>query len=135
MPGIDHVSGAPRYPFAMSEHQAAMPTVRLADGTDVPALGMGTWRMGESTRARRKEVAALRAGIEAGMTLVYTAEMYADGGAEQVLAEAMAGRRGDVFVVSKVSPHNAGARSAIAACERSLPRSSVTAGILKRRCH
>ena len=99
-----------------------MPTVRLADGTDVPALGMGTWRMGESTRARRKEVAALRAGIEAGMTLVDTAEMYADGGAEQVLAEAMAGRRGDVFVVSKVSPHNAGARSAIAACERSLRR-------------
>ena len=99
-----------------------MPTVRLADGTDVPALGMGTWRMGESTRARRKEVAALRAGIEAGMTLVDTAEMYADGGAEQVLAEAMAGRRGDVFVVSKVSPQNAGARSAIAACERSLRR-------------
>lgn len=107
----------------MSEGQvAAMPTVRLADGTDVPALGMGTWRMGESMRSRRREVAALRAGIEAGMTLVDTAEMYADGEAEQVLAQAMAGRRNDVFVVSKVSPHNAGARSAIAACERSLQR-------------
>src|SRR6476646_2550361 len=99
-----------------------MPTVRLADGTKVPALGLGTWRMGESARTRKREVAALRAGIDAGMTLFDTAEMYGDGRAEEVLAEAIDGRRDDVFVVSKVYPHNAGARSAIAACERSLQR-------------
>jgi diketogulonate reductase-like aldo/keto reductase len=109
--------------YIMAEHRRpVMPKVRLADGSLVPALGMGTWRMGESARRRRKEVAALRAGIEAGMTLVDTAEMYADGAAEQVLAEAMAGRRDEVFVVSKVYPHNAGAKSTISACERSLRR-------------
>ena len=99
-----------------------MPTVRLADGTNVPALGLGTWRMGESRPHAQAKVAALRAGIELGMTLFDTAEMYGDGGAEEVLAEAIDGRRDDVFVVSKVYPHNAGARSAIAACERSLQR-------------
>jgi diketogulonate reductase-like aldo/keto reductase len=101
---------------------APIPAVRLADGTPVPALGMGTWHMGESARGRSREVAALQAGIEAGMTLVDTAEMYGDGGAEEVLAQAMAGRRDDVFVVSKVYPHNAGAKRAAAACERSLSR-------------
>lgn len=99
-----------------------MPVVRLADGATVAALGLGTWRMGEAARRRAEEVAALRAGIDAGMTLIDTAEMYGDGGAEDVLGEAMDGRRDDVFVVSKVYPHNAGARSAIAACERSLRR-------------
>ncbi len=99
-----------------------MPTVRLGDGTQVPALGLGTWHMGESTRHRAREVAALRAGIDAGMTLLDTAEMYADGGAEELVARAIAGRRDDVFLVSKVYPHHAGARSAIAACERSLRR-------------
>ena len=99
-----------------------VPTVTLADGTAIPALGMGTWHMGEAVRRRRREIAALQAGIDAGMTLVDTAEMYGDGGAEEVLAQAMAGRRDDVFVVSKVYPHNAGANSAIAACERSLRR-------------
>lgn len=101
---------------------APVPRVRLAGGTEVPALGMGTWHMGESTRLRRKEVAALRAGLDAGMTLVDTAEMYGDGGAEEVVAHAIAGRRDEVFVVSKVYPHNAGAASAPAACERSLRR-------------
>ena len=99
-----------------------MPTVRLADGTSVPTLGLGTWRMGEAPRTRKREISALRAGIDAGMTLVDTAEMYADGGAEEVLADAIDGRRDDVFIVSKVYPHNAGARSMIAACERSLAR-------------
>jgi diketogulonate reductase-like aldo/keto reductase len=99
-----------------------VPTVRLADGTAVPALGLGTWRMGEAPRRRTQEIAALRAGIDAGMTLVDTAEMYGDGGAEKVLGDALDGRRDSVFVVSKVYPHNAGARSAIAACERSLRR-------------
>jgi diketogulonate reductase-like aldo/keto reductase len=99
-----------------------MPKVRLKDGANVPALGMGTWHMGESARRRAREIAALQAGLDAGMTLIDTAEMYADGGAEEVVAAAIAGRRDDVFVVSKVYPHNAGARSAIAACDRSLRR-------------
>ena len=99
-----------------------VPKVRLADGTDVPALGMGTWHMGESARRRAREIAALQAGFDVGMTLVDTAEMYADGGAEEVVAVALAGRRDEAFVVSKVYPHNAGAQSAIAACERSLRR-------------
>jgi diketogulonate reductase-like aldo/keto reductase len=106
----------------MTTRDATIPTVRLADGTSVPALGLGTWRMGESVRTRKREVAALQAGIDAGMTLVDTAEMYADGGAEEVLADAVDGRRDDVFIVSKVYPHNAGSRSMIAACERSLAR-------------
>ena len=106
----------------MTTRDATIPTVRLADGTNVPALGLGTWRMGESVRTRKREVAALQAGIDAGMTLVDTAEMYADGGAEEVLADAVDGRRDDVFIVSKVYPHNAGSRSMIAACERSLAR-------------
>jgi diketogulonate reductase-like aldo/keto reductase len=99
-----------------------LPKVRLADGTNVPALGMGTWHMGESARRRAREIAALRAGFDAGMTLVDTAEMYADGGAEEVVADALAGRRDEVFVVSKVYPHNAGSMRAIAACEQSLRR-------------
>ena len=99
-----------------------MPTVRLADGALVPALGFGTWHMGESAPSHAREIAALRAGIDARMTLFDTAEMYADGGAEKLLAQAIAGRRDEVFVVSKVYPHNAGAKSAIAACERSLRR-------------
>ena len=110
------------YPVLMTARDATMPTVRLADGTHVPALGLGTWRMGEAARSRKREITALRAGIDAGMTLVDTAEMYADGGAEEVLADAMDGRRDDVFIVSKVYPQNAGARSMIAACERSLAR-------------
>ena len=106
----------------MSRPAAPLPKVRLADGTHVPALGLGTWRMGESARRRTKEIAALRAGLDAGMTLVDTAEMYADGGAEDLVGQAVAGRRDEVFLVSKVYPHNAGAKSAIAACERSLRR-------------
>jgi len=101
---------------------AAMPKVTFADGARVPALGLGTWKMGEHRRTHAREVAALREGIELGMTLVDTAEMYGDGGAEKIVGEAIAGRRDDVFVVSKVYPHNAGARAAVAACERSLRR-------------
>ena len=73
----------------------------------MPALGLGTWRMGEDGSRRRDEVAALRLGIELGMTLIDTAEMYAEGGAEEVVAEAIRGRRDDVFLVSKVLPYNA----------------------------
>jgi diketogulonate reductase-like aldo/keto reductase len=88
----------------------------------VPALGQGTWKMGERKASAAREVAALRHGIDLGMTLIDTAEMYGEGGAEEIVARAISGRRDDVFVVSKVYPHNAGAKSAIAACERSLAR-------------
>src|SRR5437764_5651453 len=99
-----------------------MKTVTLPDGTKVPALGQGTWRMGERRGGHKEEVEAVRLGIELGMTLIDTAEMYGDGGAEEIVASAIAGQRDRVFVVSKVYPHNAGAKSAIAACERSLRR-------------
>jgi diketogulonate reductase-like aldo/keto reductase len=103
-----------------------MTTVRLPDGTAVPALGQGTWRMGERAARRREEVAALRLGLELGMTLIDTAEMYGEGGAEEVVAEAIAGRpREEVFLVSKVYPHNAGGRKLDAACERSLKRLKI----------
>jgi diketogulonate reductase-like aldo/keto reductase len=103
-----------------------MTTVRLPDGTEVPALGQGTWRMGERAARRREEVAALRLGLDLGMTLIDTAEMYGEGGAEEVVAEAIAGRpREEVFLVSKVYPHNAGGRKLDAACERSLKRLKV----------
>jgi len=101
---------------------ADMPRVSLPDGTTVPALGQGTWTMGERKARASAEAAALSLGIELGMTLVDTAEMYGDGGAEEVLARAIAGRRDRLFVVSKVYPHNAGRKSAISACERSLSR-------------
>lgn len=97
-------------------------TVTLPSGKTVPALGQGTWHMGEDARRRKDEVAALRAGLDLGMTLIDTAEMYADGEAEEVTAEAIAGRRDEVFVVSKVLPENATRRGTIAACERSLKR-------------
>jgi diketogulonate reductase-like aldo/keto reductase len=97
-------------------------TVRLPSGEAVPALGQGTWHMGESRRHRQDEIAALRLGIDLGMTLVDTAEMYADGAAEGVVAEAIAGRRDEVFLVSKVLPQNASRRRTIAACEASLRR-------------
>ena len=99
-----------------------LPSVSLPDGAAVPALGLGTWRMGEVRRAALAEGAALTLGLDLGMTLVDTAEMYGDGGAEEVVAKAIAGRRDQVFLVSKVYPHNAGRKSAIAACERSLAR-------------
>jgi diketogulonate reductase-like aldo/keto reductase len=96
--------------------------VALPDGTPVASLGQGTWHMGESAGTRGPEVAALRLGIDLGMTLIDTAEMYADGGAETVVAEAMAGQRDRVFVVSKVYPQNASRAGVVAACERSLRR-------------
>jgi diketogulonate reductase-like aldo/keto reductase len=100
----------------------AMPFVQFPDGAQVPALGFGSWRMGESARRRTAEVAAVKLALDLGMTVIDTAEMYGDGGAEEIVGEATAGRRDAAFIVSKVYPHNAGARSAIAACERSLKR-------------
>ena len=102
-----------------------LPHVAFPDGAKVPALGVGTWRMGESGRTAAREVAALALGLDLGMTLVDTAEMYGDGGAERVVARAIEGRRHEVFVVSKVYPQNAGRTSAIAACERSLARLAI----------
>ncbi len=99
-----------------------MNTVRLPSGETVPALGLGTWHMGENARRRADEIAALKLGIELGMTLIDTAEMYADGGAEEIVGEAIKGRRDKVFLVSKVYPHNASRQGAVAACERSLKR-------------
>jgi diketogulonate reductase-like aldo/keto reductase len=99
-----------------------MRKVRLPDGTEVAALGQGTWHMGEGERPRAEEAAAVRLGLDLGMTLIDTAEMYADGGAEEVVGEAIADRRADAFIVSKVYPHNASRRGAVAACERSLRR-------------
>jgi diketogulonate reductase-like aldo/keto reductase len=102
-----------------------MARVQLSDGTEVPALGQGTWHMGERRADRRAEAASLRLGLDLGMTLIDTAEMYGEGGAEEVVAEAIAGRRDEAFIVSKVYPHNAGGRRLETACERSLKRLRV----------
>ena len=99
-----------------------MKTVQLPDGERVPALGQGTWRMGENKSARADEVEALRLGIDLGVTLIDTAEMYGDGGAEKVVADAIAGQRDRVFVVTKAYPHNASSTELPKACERSLKR-------------
>ena len=99
-----------------------VPQITLASGAVLPALGLGTWRMGERRGERAHEIAALRLGIDLGMSLIDTAEMYGDGGAEVLVGEAIAGRRDEVFLVSKVYPQNASRRGAIAACERSLAR-------------
>ena len=94
----------------------------LPGGETIPVLGQGTWRMGEDKSKRPSEVAALRTGIELGMNLIDTAEMYADGGAERVVGEAIAGRRDQVFVVTKFYPQNATRERMAAACDRSLRR-------------
>jgi diketogulonate reductase-like aldo/keto reductase len=101
---------------------ASIKSLKLSSGQTIPALGMGTWQMGENDRDRPSEVMALRHGLELGLSLIDTAEMYGEGGAELVIAEAIAGRRADVFVTSKVYPHNASMKGAIEACERSLKR-------------
>lgn len=88
----------------------------------MPALGLGTWMMGEHRRDRKSEVAALSLGLDLGINLIDTAEMYGEGGAEEVVGETIAARREQVYLVSKVYPHNAGRRGAIAACKRSLKR-------------
>ncbi|UMZ14868.1 aldo/keto reductase [Pseudomonas sp. MPFS] len=93
----------------------------LAD-RQVPVIGQGTWRMGEDRGRRQQEIAALRMGIDLGMTLIDTAEMYGEGGAEEVVGQAISGRRDEVFLVSKAYPHNASAKGLTLACERSLKR-------------
>ncbi|GAB7539020.1 aldo/keto reductase [Burkholderia sp. 3C] len=97
-------------------------TIALPDGERVAKLGQGTWEMGERPARRAAEIAALRAGIELGMTLIDTAEMYGDGATEELVGEAIGGLRDSVFLVSKVYPHNADRRRMIASCEASLKR-------------
>jgi diketogulonate reductase-like aldo/keto reductase len=99
-----------------------MKRLLLPSGAGIPVLGQGTWYMGEDPAARPAEVAALRLGLDLGMTLIDTAEMYGEGGAEEVVGEAIAGRRDEVFLVSKVYPHHADRRGVQQACERSLRR-------------
>lgn len=96
--------------------------IQLPDNTSLPCIGQGTWFMGETPARFAEEVKALRTGLDHGLTLIDTAEMYADGGAETVVGEAIKGRRDEVFLVSKVYPWNAGGKRAIAACEGSLQR-------------
>ena len=99
-----------------------IPNTVLPSGAPIPIFGLGTWRMGESARLRADEVAALRHGIELGVTLIDTAEMYGDGEAETIVAEAVDSRRDEMFIVSKVLPENSSRRGTVAACERSLKR-------------
>jgi diketogulonate reductase-like aldo/keto reductase len=101
---------------------AGLPTVTLPGGELVPALGQGTWHMGENRRRAAEEAAALRLGIDLGMTLIDTAELYGGGAAEEIVAAAANGRRDQLFIVSKVMPHNASRAGVVAACERSLKR-------------
>jgi len=98
-----------------------MKTVTLPSGETVPALGQGTWNMGDSG-VRAAEIATLQLGIDLGATLIDTAEMYGEGKAEELIGEAIQGRREGLFLVSKVYPHNASRKGVVAACERSLRR-------------
>ncbi len=99
-----------------------IPSTRLPSGGSIPTYGLGTWGMGENARKRADEVLALKLGLDLGATLIDTAEMYGSGGAEEIVGDAVAGRRDGLFIVSKVLPENATRRGTIAACERSLKR-------------
>ena len=102
-----------------------MKHVTLPGGESVPALGMGTWMIGEDAATRAEEIASLQQGIDLGMALIDTAEMYGEGASEKLVGEAIRGRRERVFLVSKVYPHNAGKKAAQTACERSLRRLGI----------
>jgi len=97
-------------------------TTQLPTGENLPVLGQGTWHMGEDADRRASEIAALRLGLDLGMSLIDTAELYGSGASEQLIAEAIAGRRDEAFLVSKVLPHHATRRGTIHACENSLKR-------------
>jgi diketogulonate reductase-like aldo/keto reductase len=99
-----------------------MRNVNLPSGNSMPAFGLGTWRMGEHTDRYQREVDVLRAALDLGVSLIDTAEMYGEGGAEEVIGEAIQGRRDELFLVSKLYPHNASRNGVIEACERSLSR-------------
>jgi diketogulonate reductase-like aldo/keto reductase len=98
----------------------AMRKVRLPSGEEVPAFGLGTWQIGDDPASRAEELATLRLGLDLGATLIDTAEMYGDGRSEKLIAEAIEGRRSEVFLVTKVYPHNASRKGTIVACDRSL---------------
>jgi diketogulonate reductase-like aldo/keto reductase len=100
----------------------AMPMTELPSGETIPVLGQGTWHLGVGRHSAEEEIAALRLGLRLGMTLIDTAEMYGDGASERLVGRALAGRRDDAFLVSKVLPHHATRRGTIAACEASLRR-------------
>jgi diketogulonate reductase-like aldo/keto reductase len=102
--------------------ETPVPTTALPSGEAVPVLGQGTWHMAEDPRQRANEIAALHQGLDLGLTLIDTAEMYGSGAAEELVGEAIQGRREKVFLVSKVLPSNPGRRQTITACERSLRR-------------
>lgn len=106
----------------LSSTGVTLPATAHEPAIELPAIGQGTWYMGEGLAPRSDEIRALQHGLAMGLTLIDTAEMYADGGAEEVVGEALAGRRDEAFLVSKVYPWNAGRDSAIAACEASLKR-------------
>jgi diketogulonate reductase-like aldo/keto reductase len=99
-----------------------IPTTSLPSGEPVPVYGLGTWMMGEAEKKRADEVAALKLGLDLGATLIDTAEMYGDGEAEEIVGDAISGRRDGLFLVSKVLPENSSRKGTIAACERSLKR-------------
>ncbi|NWJ26614.1 aldo/keto reductase [Rhizobium sp. RM] len=99
-----------------------IPSVSLPSGKEIPALGLGTWNMGEQRAGETQEIRSIRKAIDVGMTLIDTAEMYADGRSEEVVGKAITGRRDEVFLVSKIYPWNASAAGTIEACERSLAR-------------
>jgi diketogulonate reductase-like aldo/keto reductase len=100
----------------------ALPQVELPSGATIPVLGQGTWHLGQGRRPRSEELEAIQTGIELGMTLIDTAEMYGDGAAEELVGEAIAGRRDEVFLVSKVLPSHASRRGTADACRASLSR-------------
>jgi diketogulonate reductase-like aldo/keto reductase len=107
---------------ARTVRSTGLRTVSLPSGEPIPALGMGTWRMAEDPARRDDEIRALRTGLELGLNLIDTAELYADGGAETLVGEAIQGRRDDVFLVSKVLPSHATRAGVIGACDASLRR-------------
>jgi len=109
----------------MNGEPALPKTVSLPSGERIPALGMGTWHLGERSVRRAEELATLQEGIDRGLGLIDTAEMYGEGAAERLVGEAIRGRRDRVFLVSKVYPHHASRKGAVAACERSLDRLGV----------
>ena len=99
-----------------------MKTVTFPNGSTVPAIGQGTWNIGDSAKTRAAEIATLRLGLDLGLSLIDTAEMYGEGRSEELIAEAILGRRDEAYLVSKVYPHNASRKGTVAACERSLKR-------------
>jgi diketogulonate reductase-like aldo/keto reductase len=100
----------------------AMRSCKLPSGAEMPVFGLGTWRMGESARRRAQELDAIKYGLDLGYPMIDTAEMYGEGGAEEIVGEAIAGRPTRPYIVSKVYPHNATRAGTVAACERSLKR-------------